>query len=237
MSLDDAKMLIAAKSYRDRVARAHPCLHRHAVDFQVAGQATSCGSTPGCVIDQAKVTSTDAGSDWSMQFQLESLLATGPLFDPTFWQSGVLPTDSGTTPATTAVETDGSEIAVFLNTPILTPADAIGDGTGLRHHYTVATRSPDGFSLRYEVSIFGGQNYYLPIIAVPLYGELVANLGNTPTPFMTDYVNTLKFKRVCGDRGFRSNTILMDDQQHSLRSAGDGKSLAPVSPLQQVQMG
>jgi hypothetical protein len=29
----------------------------------------------------------------------ESLLATGPLFDPTFWISGVLPTDPGTTSA------------------------------------------------------------------------------------------------------------------------------------------
>jgi hypothetical protein len=92
----------------------------------------------------------------------------------------------------------------------------IGDGTGLLHHYTVATRSPDGFSLRYEVSIFGGQNYYLPIIAVPLYGELVANLGNTSTPFMTDYVNTLKFKRVCGDQAVLQTITyeeLMNSQQ------------------------
>jgi Putative phage tail protein len=199
MAMDDAKMLIAAKSYRDRVARA-----THAF----TGMPSTFKYEPGDIlridtglrtIDATKVTSTDAGSDWSMQFQLESLLATGPLFDPTFWQSGVLPTDSGTPPPATVVATDGSEIAIFLDTPILTSADAIGDGTGLRHHYAIATRSPDGFSLRYEVSIFGGQNYYLPIIAVPLYGELVANLGTTSTPFMTDFSNALTFKRVCGD--------------------------------------
>lgn len=205
MEMNEAKLTIAAKAHRDRMARA---------SHTFPGMPSTMNLEPSDLITlptgfgtkTCKVADTDSGAEFSSKIRCHSLLKSGPIFDPAIWVPGIFPVDPGERPPDSEVPQfpqDPSLIGFMLDTPILRFDHELDPESERLRIYGAGTPRASGVTAPFAVFELAAQGLYQLLTfgftgANATCGALLNALGDTATPHQTDYVNSMTVKPIAG---------------------------------------